>query len=166
MGKQYAGHAREMRRLYPGDENEDGRNGLLDLRCLGSPVIEVAEDLQTAKGMWYAPTVATECHPGEERPAGHALWMKFAVDFIREDGVWKIWHYHALPSFNTPWGKDWVEASLAAEARMANLPPEAKAAMAPKGPITAYHAYSVHAAPACDPPPPEPYGTFSETFRY
>ncbi len=163
---QYARHAQEMRKLYPEDANETGRNGVMDLQALSSPVIEVADDLQTAKGMWYAPTVATECHPGEDMPTGHHVWLKFAVDFVREDGQWRIWHYHNCPHFNTAFNKSWVESSLAMEKMFSEMPPEALAAMAPKGPVTAYHAYSVHKPPAFDPPPPEPYTTFSETFSY
>jgi hypothetical protein len=161
---QYKRHEAEMRKRWPEDANETGRNGILDLQALSSPVIEVADDLKTAKGMWYAPTIATEFHPGDDIPSGHNVWLKFAVDFIMEDGKWKIWHYHILPSFNTVVGKSWVEGSLAMEDMLKSMPPDA---MPPAlGPVTAYHAYSVHEPPANDPRPPEPYRTFDETFSY
>lgn len=163
---QYANHAEQMRKLYPEDANETGRNGVMDLQALSSPVIEVADDLKTAKGMWYAPTIATECHPGGDMPTGHHVWLKFAVDFIVEDGEWKIWHYHICPHFNTNFNKSWVESSLEMEKMFAEMPPEMLEKMAPKGPVTAYHAYSVHEPPAYDPKPPVPYKTFSETFPY
>ncbi|MDR1573853.1 MAG: nuclear transport factor 2 family protein [Clostridiales Family XIII bacterium] len=162
--EQYKRHEAEMRRIFPDDANETGRNGVLDLQALSSPVTEVADDLQTAKGMWYAPTVAAECHAGAERPTAHCVWLKFAVDFVRENGEWKIWHYHILPAFNTAWDKSWVESSMEMEAVFAAVPPEARPK--PLGPVTAYHAYSVHEPPANDPRPPEAYGTFSETFSY
>jgi len=161
---QYKFHEAEMRKLYPEDENETGRNGIMDMQALSSPVIEVAEDLQTAKGMWYAPTVATECHPGDDMPTAHHVWLKFAVDFIVEDGQWKVWHYHILPSFNTAYNKSWVQSSLEMEAMFAAMPADQRPG--PEGPVTAYHAYSVHKPPAYDPRPPEPYETFSETFPY
>jgi len=160
---QYKNHEKEMRKLYPEDENKSGRNGILDMQALSSPVIEVADDLQTAKGMWYAPTVATECHPNCEMPTAHLVWLKFAVDFVVEDGRWRIWHYHILPAFNMAFDKSWVESSLEMEAMLADAPPDIPGS---KGPITAYHAYSVHEAPANDPRPPEPYKTFDETFPY
>jgi hypothetical protein len=162
--EQYKRHEAEMRRRYPEDANETGRNGVMDLQALSSPVIEVADDLNTAKGMWYAPTVATEFHPGDDMPSGHKVWLKFAVDFVNENGAWKIWHYHILPSFNTTIGKSWVESSLAMEEHFASLPPDA--APPAWGPVTAYHAYSVHEPPVNDPKPPIPYGAFNETFSY
>jgi hypothetical protein len=161
---QYKRHEEQMRKRYPEDANETGRNGVMDLQALSSPVIEVAGDLKTAKGMWYAPTVATEFHPGADMPSGHNVWLKFAVDFVMEDGQWRIWHYHILPSFNTEVGKSWVESSLAMEEMFASMPPGAMPP--PLGPVTAYHAYSVHEAPVNDPRPPEPYETFSDTFSY
>jgi hypothetical protein len=72
---QYKRHEEQMCRLYPEDANETGRNGVMDLQALSSPVIEVADDMQTAKGMWYAPSVATEWPPGgghAHRPPGMA----------------------------------------------------------------------------------------------
>jgi len=162
--EQYKRHEAQMRERFPEDANETGRNGVLDLQALSSPVVEVAEDLATAQGMSYAPTVATEMHPGDAAPTGHHVWLKFAVDFVREDGVWKVWHYHILPSFNTPVGTGWPQASMRMEEMFASMPPDAMPA--PLGPVTAYHAYSVHEPPACDPKPPEPYRTFSETFSY
>jgi hypothetical protein len=99
-------------------------------------------------------------------PTGHLVWLKFAVDFVNEDGQWKIGHYHILPHFNTSYDKSWVESSVEMEKMFASMPPEALEAFAPKGPVTAYHAYSVHEPPAFDPKPPEPYFTFSETFSY
>jgi hypothetical protein len=162
--EQYKRHEKEMRRRYPDDSNETGRNGILDLQALSSPVVEVSDDLLTAKGMWYAPTVATEFHPGEDMPSGHNVWLKFAVDFVNEDGQWRIWHYHILPSFNTPVGKSWVESSIAMEEMMASLPPDALPK--PLGPVTDYHAYSVHEPPVNSPRPPEAYTKFSETYSY
>jgi hypothetical protein len=162
--EQYKRHEAEMRRLFPEDANETGRNGIMDLQALSSPVIEVADDLRTAKGMWYAPTVATECHPDAELPTAHHVWLKFAVDFVYEEGEWKVWHYHILPSFNTAFDKSWVESSLQMEKMFASMPPDAQPK--PLGPVTAYHAYSVHEPPANDPRPPEPYSTFAETFSY
>jgi hypothetical protein len=162
--EQYKRHEAEMRRRYPEDANETGRNGVMDLQALSSPVIEVADDLRTAKGMWYAPTVATEFHSGDDMPSGHSVWLKFAVDFVNEDGTWRIWHYHILPAFNTLFGKSWVESSIEMEKMFASMP---EGAMPPPlGPVTAYHAYSVHEPPVNDPRPPEPYETFGDTFSY
>lgn len=160
----FAGHTASMKKLYPQDENPTGRNGLLDLQALSSPVIEVAGDGQTAKGLWLAPSLATECHPGDSRPGAHWVWLKFAVDFIKEDGKWYFWHYRILPSFNTSFEKSWVDSSLAHEEmdRAAGRPEKDHLHIGPEE----FRAYSVHEPPRYFPKPPEPYTTFSETFRY
>ena len=54
-------------------------------------VVEVAEDRQTAKGVWYTPGAG-----GHQSANGSKsldwMWEKYGVDFVREDGHWKVWH--------------------------------------------------------------------------
>ncbi len=157
-------HTAAMKEAFPEDENPTGRNGWLDLQALSSPVIQVAGDGKTAKGLWLAPTVATECHPGDKMPAGHNVWLRFAVDFIKEADGWKFWHYRILPAFNTSYDKDWVQSSMFMEKMMADRgePPKDHVNIGAEE----FRAYSVHEPPRYFPVPPEPYETFSETFRY
>jgi hypothetical protein len=158
------GHAEAMKEAFPDDPNPTCRNGWMDLQALSSPVIEVAEDGETAKGLWMAPTVATECHKGDAAPAGHVVWLRFAVDFIKEADGWKFWHYRILPAFNTSHEKDWVQSSMFMEKMFAEMgePPVDHQNPGPEE----FRAYSVHEPFRYFPIPPEPYKTFSETFRY
>jgi hypothetical protein len=48
--------------------------------CLTSPVIQVAKDGKTAKAIWFSPGVE-----GNQWAYG-----KYAIDFVKEDGQWKI----------------------------------------------------------------------------
>ena len=71
-------------------EMGDG-TGYLSNHPVSTGLVREAEDGRTAKGMWYS--IAQETRPNGDGTA-LALWMpeKIAVDFIREDDGWKIWH--------------------------------------------------------------------------
>jgi len=72
------------------DTPENYAIGTMLMHCLTSPYVEVAGDGQTAQGMWYAPGQVT----GTDETGSHGGYMyeKYGVDFIKEDGEWKIWH--------------------------------------------------------------------------
>lgn len=60
-------------------------------RPMSTPMVILADDGQTAKGMWYS--------LGQESLASGAgeascRWYndRLAADFVKEDGEWKIWH--------------------------------------------------------------------------
>lgn len=71
-------------------EMGDG-TGYLSNHPVSTGLVREAEDGRTAKGMWYS--IAQETRPNGDGTA-LALWMpeKIAVDFIREEDGWKIWH--------------------------------------------------------------------------
>ncbi len=60
--------------------------GYLTQHPVSTDLVEVAKDGKTARGLWFS--------IGQETVPGKAMWMsgKLAVDFIKEDGQWKIWH--------------------------------------------------------------------------
>jgi len=60
-----------------------------------TPVIEVAGDGKTAKGMWYSIGQGVRGSISEDGKATKTtewMWEKYAVDFVKEDGKWKMWH--------------------------------------------------------------------------
>ena len=76
---------------------------------LTTPVIQVADDGQTAKGLWFSSGhETTKDENGQLVP--NWCWGKFGADFIKEDGQWKVWHYHWYDTFMIPYDKSWVEA--------------------------------------------------------
>lgn len=79
--------------------------GQMHEHTLTTPIIEVADDGQTAQGLWIS--------PGHETVGGKAYWAwcKYAVDFKKIDGAWKIWHMKIHGTFFTPFDKDWVETA-------------------------------------------------------
>lgn len=139
-----------LRSVFPQDASPEDRNGLLDLRALASPVIEVAGDGQTAKGLWLVPGTQTFVPDGGEIPVAHWVWTKLAVDFIQEDGRWRIWHLLSVPVLASPYHRSWVETALD---------------KAPNS-VTLNNPYDVHGTYPHPPAPPKPYQTFSETFSY
>lgn len=73
--------------LFPADR--------VNLGGIDSEVLEVAGDGQTARGAWVSMGTITTASQGDAR----WCWGKYAVDFILEDGSWKIWHMVLFPLY-------------------------------------------------------------------
>jgi hypothetical protein len=141
------------------DKPENYGAGSTLMHTLTTPVIEVAGDGQTAKGVWYSPGQVTGLGPNG-KPKAHWMWEKYAVDFAKEDGKWKIWHLLILTDLAVEVGKSWTDESLP--------PPAPGGIEMPKPDMEAniYNFYSLTQVPQDYPKLPEPYQTFSETFSY
>ena len=138
--------------------------GVLDHKPLGNQVIEIAQDGQTAKGFWYA--VGKEDEYGASGPLSYWTFGMFGVDFVWEDGQWRIWHLTYVEDIHTPAGDRWAAAPKQrdqiplsrpmADFRMPEptVPTQVRALYTPERPFTKLL------------PLPEPYGTFAETFSY
>jgi hypothetical protein len=154
----------EIRKWHPDipDDIKYAQAGYMGIHMLTTPIIEVAGDRQTAKGMWYTPGYMTffDSKTGK----WDTLWMfeKYAIDFIREDGKWKIWHFGVFMDFSCAYNKSWVE--VAEQARLTNNPPFTPPAK-PDMPSPGFNTYSTRGIWQM-PKPPVPYRTFSETFSY
>ena len=78
--------------------SEEASKGIFLCHYLTNPVVTVADDCQTARGVWWSPGL--EIKPNPTVPGEYvASWafMMYATDFIVENGEWKIWHLHILP---------------------------------------------------------------------
>ena len=66
--------------------------GNMLIHYLASPMIEVAGDGKTAKGVWRSPGIEAVRPPGGAKPV--ALWSfgAYACDFIYRAGRWQICH--------------------------------------------------------------------------
>ena len=71
-------------------------SGLLEIHQITTPVLEVAEDNQTAKGMWMSTGAILMLHDEGAEEGRSFTWDsgKYAVDFINTDKGWRIWHLH------------------------------------------------------------------------
>lgn len=71
-----------------------GGVGQLLLHVTTTAIIEVAEDGQTAKCFWYSPGMIAE-----SGQSANTIWEAYGVDFVKENGVWKMWHLHMFTDF-------------------------------------------------------------------
>ena len=161
----YTANLDEVRRLYPQVKTDPDAAipfGVQLLHTLTTPVIEVAEDRETAKAVWISPGLVTAPASGKLQAFWH--WDRYAIDFAREDGMWRIWHFWVGRDFTTPYEKSWVNAFF--DPPDINLE-EISGFPKPNAPsMTTYGGYSPFQAARFVPVPPVPYRTFSETFSY
>lgn len=83
------------------------------------------------------------------------------MDFIKEDGRCKIWHFHIYRLLSNPFDKPWSEYEANIQAGL-NIPPELK----PDGPAIDDYPYRRNAVFNFKPDPPEPYKTFDPKNTY
>jgi hypothetical protein len=104
---------KRMSELFPDEvKNVKENEGVGDMviHLATTPYIEVAGDCKTAKGIWYEPSVNVEIDQNGE-PVPVTIWEKDEVDFFREDGHWKIWHFTQWVQFAAPLNKSMVDGS-------------------------------------------------------
>lgn len=133
------------------------RPGVMHVHALLTPVIEVAADGKTAKGVWdsFGPDILG---PDE---VGNWLWIKYAVDFIKEDGAWKIWHLQIYGVFHTSYDKSITQTAKERRGKPpAPLPPQFLM-NAPKD-MWMYDGVTEIRGPRL----PEPYCTFDPKTAY
>jgi len=155
--------AESLDRLYPGFHHwTDGdAKGKMHMHALTTPVIEVAADLRTAKGVWISPgheTMSFIEGPGD--PEAAWAWCKYGCDFVVEDGRWKIWHLHVYGIFMAPYHQSWVEAPNDHDA------PPMPEEYAPDRPATTHWMYATDRIYVNEPAPPEPFASFAERDAY
>jgi hypothetical protein len=102
----------QISKIYPEIENKPenlGIGGEWASHTQSTPIIEVAGDGKTAKGIWESPGLHMQAQIGDGKVSkqGGWFWEKYAADFVKEDGKWKIWHI-AMYYENTPpsWNAD------------------------------------------------------------
>jgi hypothetical protein len=142
------------------------------LHILTNPIIEVAEDRQSAKGLWYTPGVILSTRDGK---SGQAVWMweRYGGDFIREDGKWVILNLQVNTDFGNPMGQPLEPqrvsvAQIGKEGRAEPTPagPSGLMLPGPDIPQTLYQEYTPTRVPTLTPRLPEAYSTLDKTFKY
>lgn len=142
--------------------------GMSFMHTLTTPVIEVAADRETAKGVWISPGYTTL--PSLEKLVAYWHWDRYGVDFIREDGQWKIWHFFVGREFTCAYDKSWVDTALDGEdpyeIAVAALADWDGFSTPPAPARNTFNPYSPYDVPTMKPRLPEPYTTFADTFSY
>ena len=146
--------AEQIKKVFSGMRERKPVPGTMFEHQLTTPVIQVAGDCQTAKGLWFSPGHETmEDEDGNLKP----LWCygKFAADFIKEDGKWKIWHYHWYDTFMIPYDKSWVDTPQPGPDEVRTPP-----GIIPDEPPTSRSTYFKDQVRGPIPEYPEPYETW------
>ncbi|MDA8348915.1 MAG: nuclear transport factor 2 family protein [Pseudomonadota bacterium] len=175
--------------------NRPSPAGKLLVHYLTSPLIEVARDGETAKGTWIvagiecglsAPQVAAQAPQAffetgtvdGKKVWTHWVMCRYAIDFLKQDCQWRIWHFRCVEICRAPFGKNWIEFAAQMQANatthrfhndLAFFGEDGKPVFMPPvdGPpkATAY-SYRTDRSSQIEPPLPEPFDRFSETFEY
>ena len=166
------GHDAALRAEHPEIEGMPPRTGMLEAGVNATPVIEVAGDGQTAKGVWMTLMSGAKARInqyGTPKPFW-VLW-KTTADFVLEDGRWRVWHMAQNPYYIADYLTDWVDSCMKMP-EPANVPGKElrgiiPGASAPQAYTTAaYKPYRFSTTPGTYPDIPEPYEHFEDTFSY
>lgn len=163
--------------------------GKLILHTTTTPVIEVAGDGETAKGVWLMagtesgltdPEVAKDSpdfmySPGEvlgKKVWAHWVWCRYAIDFLRQDGEWRIWKLRCYELARAPFEENWVSFGEknqdAFDLDLMYFGEDGKPVFMPPAdePVQdETHPYSPATVQRLEPAPPAPYDTFTDTFE-
>ena len=138
--------------------------GVMSYIPVDSHVIEIADDGQTAKGLFNIRGSYNRITTSG--PIAYWLFGWAAADFILEDGQWKIWHMQWLRNVDvqcgTPFGQapeQFPEAEAYADMADFRMPePTVKTVLMEN--------YYTDRPFTKSPKVPEPYETFADTFSY
>ena len=146
------------------DENGNPRPGAMYYNVNAQDIIEVADDLKTAKGLWVAPGESADCGPDGKWWENVGTAVR-ACDFIYDesDGRWKMWHYRVSGWTNNSFDLSCVDDPVQAQAYdMIPWTDDIRPTSRPHY----WWQYSKDRAVVYNPRVPEPYSTFNETFSY
>lgn len=155
--------AKGIEKFIKAIKKRDGdRIGIMNSHPTATPVVEVAEDGKTAKGLWLAlPSYETFIVSG--KPKAYMTACKYGVDFIKEDGQWKFWHFHIYYVYRFPSerGKSWIDNDFSSVPAM-----DISGELRPDKQPSVSVAYSTDTIQKLIPVPPTPYKTFDKKTAY
>lgn len=137
-----------VRALYDGFSVANKIPGFFIMHMSVDPYIEIASDGLSAHSHWLS--------PGATATPSHASWVwgPYYVDYVKEEGEWRILHSNLAPIFRTPYEKSWIATEDNGTVR-GIVPVE------PDGPPTVYRPYNELKKETNifknHPPLPEPY---------
>ena len=122
--------------------------GSLALHMTVNPVIEINKKGTMAKGIWHSHGFVSMAGA-----AGYKQFLclgKYDMEYVKEDGQWKILKFGYRLTFMCPYEKGWVEEPVGASIAGSPL-------NTPDKPTTYFMPYSRYRINTMQPPPPEPY---------
>ncbi|MFC1820460.1 nuclear transport factor 2 family protein [Thermodesulfobacteriota bacterium] len=121
--------------------------GFIDIHMLVNPVIEINKNGTRAKALWHSPGLTSRQVGDELEPR----WIqgKYVMEYVKEDGEWKILKFNFRRTFHTAFDKGWV--------KMPEPPPRPASSRVSDKPTTYHRAYDPNGMNVFEPPPPDPY---------
>ncbi len=107
---QTSGYWKGMKKIKSKYGAKDSKGNMPDPKggfvwhTITTPVVEIAEDRKTAKGIWYTPGIVGS-YSEDGKNNSQWMWEKYGVDFVMENGKWKVWHMKVYTDFSTPIGE-------------------------------------------------------------
>jgi hypothetical protein len=85
--------------------------GQLGVYTNTTPIIEVAGDGKTARGVWFSQGMVMiytgqKDKSGNDMAQGTYYFEKYGADFVKENGEWKIWHIQIYSDFKPSVGSE------------------------------------------------------------
>jgi hypothetical protein len=163
--------------------------GKLIMHYTTTPVIEVSADGTTAKGLWVMMGVEsglTDPDEAEKAPPflfapqdvdgkkvwAHWVWCKYGIDFLKQDGQWRIWKFRCFEVTRAPYDENWIAFAAheraAYESKLMYFGDDGTPVFLPPvdGPtVTPSYPYETTTSQGLVPEPPQPYSEFEDTFR-
>jgi hypothetical protein len=122
--------------------------GHLALHMTVNPLVEINKARTKARGVWHSHGFASMGM--SPNPRQFLCLGKYDMEYVKENGAWKILKFAYRITFMCPYEKGWVEEPIGGSIAGS---PENK----PDKPTTFFMPYSRHRINVMEPPPPEPY---------
>lgn len=111
--------AGKVRALYSAFDQTKKIPGFFIMHVSADPVIEIAQDGHTAKSHWLSPGAS-----GSDTSASW-IWGLLYVDYIKEEGEWRIQHTNFAPIFRNKYEVSWAQAAEHGTVRILSTQPDA-----------------------------------------
>lgn len=149
-----------------GDKSKDEIYGIgpFKVKPMACPVIEIAADEKTAKGLWFCQGAYTEVDTAG--PVSKWTWGYFAADFIRENDEWKVWHLLYVNDVDSVCGQSWGKPVTPYPDLPEFEPLRSYRLPEPTVPCLVRELYNPARPLIPTPKLPEAYESFTDTFSY
>lgn len=158
-----------LQKLFPAELGELSEKqvhgiGMIDYKPVDTAVIEIAADRKTAKGIWMIRGSYSKLT--NAGPIAYWEWSWLAIDFVREDSQWRIWHNLYLREIDRPCGYSFTDKVHEFPMREEFADWEEPEATLPNIPCDLHPLYAADRPFTKSPQLPQPYETFATTFSY
>lgn len=138
--------------------------GTMDYKPIDTPVVEIAGDGLTAKGIWSVRGSHARITPSG--PVAYWEWGWFLADFILEEGQFRLWHLQYLIEAEKPCGHSWTSPEYSYPLRPEFSEVSGFSDPKPTVEEVLREKYRDDRPFTALPRIPEPYDTFGDTFTY